>query len=194
MRRAEEQARHDPLTGLLNRRGLEGHLEEELRQALETDEFVSVTFFDLDAFKAINDAFGHQVGDQLLHMVGQRLREMVPDEADGWVELYGKKIEELINVLKSKGVPVLWVGLPAIRGQKGTSDMLFLDALYRDGAGTVVHAQFDWRDTGGVMFGAGPSSSTTVTSTAAPAATWMTTGSAPSRRASTGRRRRRSRC
>ncbi len=52
-----------------------------------------------------------------------------------WVELYTKKIEELIGVLKSKGVPVLWVGLPAIRGQKGTSDMLFLDALYRDGAG-----------------------------------------------------------
>jgi len=52
-----------------------------------------------------------------------------------WVELYAKKIEELIGVLKSKGVPVLWVGLPAIRGQKGTSDMLFLDALYRDGAG-----------------------------------------------------------
>jgi hypothetical protein len=52
-----------------------------------------------------------------------------------WVELYAKKIEELIGVLKSKGVPVLWVGLPAIRGQKGTSDLLFLDALYRDGAG-----------------------------------------------------------
>jgi uncharacterized protein len=52
-----------------------------------------------------------------------------------WVELYAKKIEELIGVLKSKGVPVLWVGLPAIRGQKGTADMLFLDALYRDGAG-----------------------------------------------------------
>jgi len=54
---------------------------------------------------------------------------------DRWVELYSKKIEEMINVLKSKGVPVLWVGLPAIRGQKGTSDMLFLDALYRDAAG-----------------------------------------------------------
>ena len=52
-----------------------------------------------------------------------------------WVEIYAKKIEELIGVLKSKGVPVLWVGLPAIRGQKGTADMLFLDALYRDGAG-----------------------------------------------------------
>ncbi|MBR0854375.1 SGNH/GDSL hydrolase family protein [Bradyrhizobium liaoningense] len=51
-----------------------------------------------------------------------------------WVELYGKKIEELANLLKSKGVPVLWVGLPAIRGQKGTADMLFLDSLYREGA------------------------------------------------------------
>ena len=49
-----------------------------------------------------------------------------------WVELYAKKIEELIGVLKSKGVPVLWVGLPAIRGVKGTADTLFLDSLYRD--------------------------------------------------------------
>ncbi|GLR87451.1 SGNH/GDSL hydrolase family protein [Bradyrhizobium iriomotense] len=53
---------------------------------------------------------------------------------DRWVELYGKKIEELIGVLKAKGVPVLWVGLPAIRGPKGTADMLFLDSLYREGA------------------------------------------------------------
>jgi hypothetical protein len=52
-----------------------------------------------------------------------------------WVELYTKKIEEMIGILKSKGVPVLWVGLPAIRGQQGTADMLFLDALYRDVAG-----------------------------------------------------------
>jgi uncharacterized protein len=52
-----------------------------------------------------------------------------------WVELYSRKIEDMIAVLKSKGVPVLWVGLPAIRGQKATSDALFLDSLYRDAAG-----------------------------------------------------------
>jgi uncharacterized protein len=52
-----------------------------------------------------------------------------------WVELYTKKIEEMIGVLKSKGVPVLWVGLPAVLGPKATSDMLFLDSLYRDAAG-----------------------------------------------------------
>ncbi len=48
---------------------------------------------------------------------------------DRWGELYSKKIEEMIAVVKSKGVPVIWVGLPAIRGPKGTSDMLFLDLL-----------------------------------------------------------------
>jgi uncharacterized protein len=52
-----------------------------------------------------------------------------------WVELYGKKIDEMIAVLKAKGVPVLWVGLPAVRGAKATADMLFLDSLYRDAAG-----------------------------------------------------------
>ncbi|NPV25308.1 SGNH/GDSL hydrolase family protein [Bradyrhizobium aeschynomenes] len=52
-----------------------------------------------------------------------------------WVELYTKKIEELIAVAKTKGVPVLWVGLPAVRGPKGTADTLFLDSLYRDVAG-----------------------------------------------------------
>jgi hypothetical protein len=51
-----------------------------------------------------------------------------------WIELYSHKIEELIAVLKTKGVPVLWVGLPAIRGPRGTSDMLFLDSLYREAA------------------------------------------------------------
>jgi hypothetical protein len=52
-----------------------------------------------------------------------------------WVELYSKKIEEMIGVMKSKGVPVLWVGLPAVRGAKATADTLFLDSLYRDAAG-----------------------------------------------------------
>lgn len=52
-----------------------------------------------------------------------------------WGELYSKKIDETIAVLKSKGVPVLWVGLPSIRGTKSTSDALYLNSLYRDAAG-----------------------------------------------------------
>jgi hypothetical protein len=51
-----------------------------------------------------------------------------------WVELYARKIDEMIGVLKSKGVPVLWVGLPVVRGPKATADTLFLDSLYRAAA------------------------------------------------------------
>jgi hypothetical protein len=54
--------------------------------------------------------------------------------SDRWAELYSRKIDEMIAVLKSKGVPVFWVGLPAVRGTKSTSDMLFLDSLYRAAA------------------------------------------------------------
>jgi hypothetical protein len=51
--------------------------------------------------------------------------------ADKWGELYEKRIDEMITALKSKGVPVIWVGLPSIRGAKSTSDMSYLDELYR---------------------------------------------------------------
>ena len=79
---------------------------------------------------------------------------------DRWVELYTKKIEEMIGVLKSKGVPVLWVGLPAVRGPKATSDMLFLDSLYRDVAGktgiTYVDVWDGFVDEGGHFLQKGP--------------------------------------
>ncbi|MCP2000016.1 SGNH/GDSL hydrolase family protein [Nitrobacter winogradskyi] len=54
--------------------------------------------------------------------------------SDRWVELYSRKIDDMITVLKSKGVPVFWVALPAVRGAKSTADMLFLNSLYRDAA------------------------------------------------------------
>ena len=50
---------------------------------------------------------------------------------DKWAELYTKRIDDMIAALKAKGVPILWVGLPAVRGAKSTSDMSYLDELYR---------------------------------------------------------------
>jgi len=50
---------------------------------------------------------------------------------DKWGELYEKRIDDMIAVLKAKGVPVVWVGLPAIRGPRSTSDMSYLDELFR---------------------------------------------------------------
>jgi hypothetical protein len=50
---------------------------------------------------------------------------------DKWEELYGKRVDEMIAALKSKGVPVLWVGLPAVYGTKSTSDMSYFDEIFR---------------------------------------------------------------
>ena len=51
--------------------------------------------------------------------------------SDKWAELYSKKIDDTIAALKSRGVPVFWVGLPSVRGQRSTSDMVYLNELYR---------------------------------------------------------------
>ena len=50
---------------------------------------------------------------------------------DKWAELYSKRIDDMIAALKTRGVPIIWVGLPAIRGAKSTTDMTYLDELYR---------------------------------------------------------------
>jgi len=53
---------------------------------------------------------------------------------DKWAELYAKRIDDMIAALKSRGVPVLWVGLPAVYGTRSTGDMSYLDELYRERA------------------------------------------------------------
>src|SRR5262249_805668 len=52
-------------------------------------------------------------------------------QTDRWEEIYTKRIDDTIAALKSRGVPVFWVGLPAIRGQKQTADVSYLDDLFR---------------------------------------------------------------
>lgn len=63
------EARTDPLTGLLNRRGFDEHAERELAHAGREGRSIALVTFDIDHFKAINDRFGHVVGDRVLvHM------------------------------------------------------------------------------------------------------------------------------
>jgi hypothetical protein len=53
---------------------------------------------------------------------------------DKWAEVYGRRVDEMIAALKLKGVPILWVGVPSLRGTKSTSDMAYLDEIYRERA------------------------------------------------------------
>jgi diguanylate cyclase len=68
-------ALHDPLTGLPNRALFNDRLEHGLAQARRHQWALAVMFVDLDDFKAINDAYGHTVGDAVLQTIAMRLKE-----------------------------------------------------------------------------------------------------------------------
>lgn len=73
--RLTHEAQHDALTGLPNRRRMQDALGESLR-----DDAVAVLFIDLDGFKPVNDAHGHEAGDELLRQVAERLIACVREE------------------------------------------------------------------------------------------------------------------
>lgn len=72
-----EQSRYDTVTGTLNRRAIDEELDREIKRAARTGLPVSVLMVDIDAFKAFNDRYGHQVGDQALRAVAQKLRSVL---------------------------------------------------------------------------------------------------------------------
>jgi len=74
---ASALARHDPLTGIANRRLFNEHLEHFLAGARTTKSRGAVLVLDLNRFKAVNDIYGHAVGDQLLVAVTDRIRPLV---------------------------------------------------------------------------------------------------------------------
>jgi hypothetical protein len=73
-RRLVEVAMHDGLTGLLNRAALEEQTRKLWQQAVRDRQLVSVILIDIDHFKAYNDRYGHQAGDQCLRDVAKAVR------------------------------------------------------------------------------------------------------------------------
>ncbi|WP_311063615.1 diguanylate cyclase [Halomonas sp. DWK9] len=65
------EAEHDPLTGLLNRRGFDRRLEEAFADFQKTSTPSALLLFDLDHFKPINDEGGHALGDEMLRRIAQ---------------------------------------------------------------------------------------------------------------------------
>ncbi|WP_051082049.1 putative bifunctional diguanylate cyclase/phosphodiesterase [Thiobacillus thioparus] len=85
--RLDMLANHDPLTGLPNRSYFQDFLGHALARAQREKLQISLLFIDLDRFKHINDSQGHEVGDQVLRVVANRLDEQL--RADDFVARLG---------------------------------------------------------------------------------------------------------
>lgn len=90
------QARHDALTGLLNRREFESRLEHALRGATEQGAEHVLLYLDLDQFKVVNDTCGHMAGDELLRQLTAVLSEHVRNR-DTFARLGGDEFGVLLE-------------------------------------------------------------------------------------------------
>jgi diguanylate cyclase (GGDEF)-like protein len=72
-----QRSLHDSLTGLPNRTLLKERLEQAVVRSRRSHQVVAVLFVDIDRFKAVNDTFGHHIGDRLLTAVSERLARVV---------------------------------------------------------------------------------------------------------------------
>lgn len=96
----EHHALSDGLTGLLNRRAAERRLDEELARARRHNEGYALALLDLDHFKAVNDRYGHAVGDEVLKTVARRIEAGLRE--DDWVARWGG--EEFLVFLRNADV------------------------------------------------------------------------------------------
>ena len=77
--RLQYLARHDPLTGLLNRYSLEQFVSQEMARARRGGASFALVSFDMDLFKTVNDTYGHVAGDSLLKEVADRASTVIRD-------------------------------------------------------------------------------------------------------------------
>jgi diguanylate cyclase (GGDEF)-like protein/PAS domain S-box-containing protein len=116
-RRGEEQltfmAYHDPLTGLANRTLAKQQLDHALARARRYGGAAALMFIDLDDFKLVNDRLGHAIGDRLLALVGERLRDALRES----------------DVLARQGGDEFLVVLSDLRGDPATAAKVVADKI-----------------------------------------------------------------
>jgi diguanylate cyclase (GGDEF)-like protein len=95
-RQLEVLSRHDPLTGLSNRRHFDEIKEDEFQRALRNDQPLSLLICDIDDFKAYNDHYGHACGDQCLRDVAQAMNAAIARSGDAVARIGGEEFAILL--------------------------------------------------------------------------------------------------
>lgn len=97
---ASEMVRHDPLTGALNRKGMEEAMEKEVSRVRRRGSALCMALLDIDNFKKLNDSLGHDAGDKALVHLAQVVRETIRPQDS--LARYGG--EEFVVILPDTGL------------------------------------------------------------------------------------------
>lgn len=137
----EKMALTDRLTGIANRRGIERALHHELLRLRRFQTPVSFALFDIDRFKAINDTYGHGMGDEVLRLVARAMTSSVRDT--DLVSRWGG--EEFLVVLPETSYAGALVCAEKIRakvatvGERVGFQVTVSGGLYQPGPGESMH-------------------------------------------------------
>ena len=96
--RLKDEATHDALTGLPNRRNLLAHLPQAMARCDRQNHPLALLFLDLNGFKAVNDTYGHEAGDELLKQSALRMRKALR-KSDSVFRLAGDEFVILLETL-----------------------------------------------------------------------------------------------
>ncbi|MBK1726200.1 diguanylate cyclase [Halorhodospira neutriphila] len=148
----QRQATVDPLTGVFNRQRFEAELERTLARHERYSDTAAIAMLDIDHFKAVNDAYGHNVGDRVLREVAERISEalrlgdtlgrwggeefliLLPGTGLGGARRAAERFRARIEAapLPPVGRVTISLGVTAIRGNDSTTGLLARvdEALY----------------------------------------------------------------
>ncbi len=154
----EHAARHDQVTGLLNRHAFDNTLQSSLAASRTTKQPLTLLLFDLDGFKDVNDTFGHIIGDVVLTEIASRIAKASPPKAT--VARWGgdefaivlpvgtalKKAEDIANIVlnairHSREISGYTVDLSATCGIASTREALSAKELIRRADTALYHGK-----------------------------------------------------
>lgn len=131
-----QMALHDSLTGLPNRALFNDRLHKALVQAKRHERSFAIMFMDIDAFKTINDVYGHHMGDKVLQMVACRLQACVRKE-DTVARVGGDEFQVLLMEAKDQAA-IAKIAKSMIARIADTSDLKDLSAPLKISIGIAI--------------------------------------------------------
>jgi diguanylate cyclase (GGDEF)-like protein len=128
-----EMAQRDPLTGTRNRRVFDDHLERLWQHAIDNERSIALLLIDIDHFKAYNDHYGHQAGDQTLRRVAQSAQRFISRPLDILTRYGG---EEFTAILYDVNADQAWEVAEQIR--RAVADMAIEHRASRSGTKVTI--------------------------------------------------------